>query len=112
MITEGVINVIDMDTNYLKRLYNLHKNDKKEALQKIIDSSFSSKEAVYIAKQILNERNGIFNENNNTVEINALKNNIMNDDIHQIAVDIRFLRNVVILELGLAIISAIIFLFM
>ena len=45
-----------MDNNFLNRLYEIHKNDSIDKLQKIIDSATSSREAVQVARQIIAKR--------------------------------------------------------
>ncbi len=104
-----------MDNKFLNRLYEIHKNDSIDKLQKIIDSATSSREAVQVARQIIAEREGTDNEGitvNNSPNNNhlTLNNNIYND-IHQIAVDIRFMKSVVLFCLIIFIIAIIFIVF-
>lgn len=63
---------IIMDEKHLNRLYEIHKNDSNDSLNKIANNPNKySKESVYIANKLLNERVGEIKQNEENETSNA-----------------------------------------
>lgn len=102
-----------MDTKYLNSLYDLHKDDSDNKLQKIVNTPDKySQESVYVAKKILNERKNVLNNNCDTFDGTELNQNENTTVIFEsIRRDINTIKNILIFYSALIIISILIIIF-